>query len=335
MRINKADSLGNFYTYSGYGGELKVFFSNEYSKYISDEKNDVIYLFSTSYVVPVLISRRFIFIHATFLSEPAKYSEISETEETFIEAVFDYFKTNEKVQWMNPTPASAFFKSYPKKSHAIPFGSHVIDLSQSEAELFSNLHTKHRNGIRKAEKDNVIVKCGGIELLDDYCKLDEQTWKRSNRNGNEYGFYVKLILSLNDTSIIYIAYKDDVPQSGGIFFYNSLMSYYMYGASCNHPYPGSGNLLHWVAIKEMKKKGVLHYSFVGCRINEDRNSKYHEIQRFKERFGGKLIEGYMYKINFNPFYHFIYNILLLIKTKALLPKDAIDQEKKKWKQILK
>jgi lipid II:glycine glycyltransferase (peptidoglycan interpeptide bridge formation enzyme) len=82
-----------------------------------------------------------------------------------------------------------------------------------------------------------------------------------------------------------MAYKEGEPQAGAILCYNQAMCYYMH-ASRNHSFTGQRNLLQWRAMLDMKAAGVKKYSFVGCRINEDENSKYHGIQRFKERFGG-------------------------------------------------
>ncbi|MDY4812762.1 MAG: hypothetical protein SO152_02785, partial [Ruminococcus sp.] len=66
-------------------------------------------------------------------------------------------------------------------------------------------------------------------------------------------------------------------------------------------------------------------------------SKYHGIQRFKERFGGELIQGYMFKIDFNTIYHFLFNILVALSSfryskRFQLPKDVVDQEIHKWIQ---
>ena len=89
---------------------------------------------------------------------------------------------------------------------------------------------------------------------------------------------------------------------------------------------------------DMKEKGVKYFSFVGCRINEDENSKFHGIQRFKERFGGELKQGYLFKLDFNPFRHCLFNFLLAFRNlikgnhKFVIQKDIIDQEIHKWPQ---
>ena len=84
----------------------------------------------------------------------------------------------------------------------------------------------------------------------------------------------------------------------------------------------------------MKSNGVKKYSFVGCRIGEDEDSKYHSIQRFKERFGGTLEQGYMFKTVMSQWKYQLFHCLYKIKNKTVLT-DAIDQELPKWKELQK
>ena len=91
------------------------------------------------------------------------------------------------------------------------------------------------------------------------------------------------------------------------------------------------NYLHWRAIRDFKQEGVKKYSFVGCRINEDIDSKCHGIQRFKERFGGTLFVGYMFKVILKPFKYKLFRLLQRIKNGRWV-KDVVDQEIEKWRE---
>lgn len=315
--------------------EANVFFSNEYESFIRSNGDFIIYIFDQNFILPLSYHKKHIFSFGNFLSEPYKYSVSetdSETERNFINNVMDFLKKSVKLQWLTTTPASSFFTVYPDRSKRIRFGSHVIDLTKDEEALFADMKSKHRNMIRRAEKAGVSVKIGGKELLDTYLKLDTETWERSGVISNNKSIYEKILDNLKTTSFIAIAYKDEIPQSGMLCCYNKAMMYYLFAASKKSPEPGSTNLLHWKVMKYMKSLGVLKYSFVGCRINEDENSKYHNIQRFKEGFGGELKEGYLFKAKFNCFMYLIFHLLYKIRAKKELL-DVIDQEISKWKSI--
>lgn len=135
-----------------------------------------------------------------------------------------------------------------------------------------------------------------------------------------------------DKIIVGVAYKNGVPQCGLIGIYNEQMFYYMYGASATHPEPGSTHYLQWETIKRMKADHVRYYNFVGCRINEDKNSKYHNIQHFKKGFGGNLEECYLFRVTSHKWKKALFNFLLRLKT-GTTSEDVIDQEISKWQDI--
>jgi len=134
--------------------------------------------------------------------------------------------------------------------------------------------------------------------------------------------------ALPDNSFISIAYLNGVPQCGSIIFYSKNMAYYMYGASANGAHNGAGCLLQWENMLYLKKLDVQKYSFVGYRFNVDDNSKLQNIQRFKERFGGEVDRGFMFKCIMRPRKRRLFEILC--KIKGIKEFDAIDQEIHKW-----
>lgn len=317
--------------------DANVFFESNYASYCTD--GEFVYLYSEFRIIPLVLYKKLLFKWCRLVSEPFQYKQGQETEKEFLNAVCDYLRKEQGVQWIPITPATSFFADYPDDSIFVPFGSHVIDLSLDEDTLFSKIHSKHRNVIKKAEKEGVVIEKGvNSKLIADYHSIDIQTWQRSNRSATGEDSIKKTIDSLKDNVIIYMAYKDGEPQSGAIFFYNKAMCYYMHGANKNNPLTGSGNLLQWQAIKDMKSQGVKKYSFVGCRINEDEDSKYHGIQRFKERFGGDLIQGVLFKVVFSPLLFRLFNAFLglssLLKTGHVVKRhpDIIDEEIHKWQQ---
>lgn len=318
--------------------EANVFFQKQYKDYCEESGRRVIYVYSDNYVVPVELTRKLFFYYSTFSSEPYNYSSKEENLQDFLTEVCSYIRYNFKVQWINALSTAILCMAFPRKSKYIPFGSHIIDLSLSEEELWSKIHSKHRNVIKKSEKDGVVIEFGRSEkLIQDYHSLDVMTWKRSNISDSGLEAIRNQLKYLGDNAIIYMAYYEGEPQSGALFYYNSAMCYYMFGANCDKPHTGAGNFLQWKAILNMKEAGVKKYSFVGCRINEDENSKYHSIQRIKERFGGELVQGFLFKVIFNKSAYWLFNLLVSTRMSIALKsltkyQDIIDQEYYKWEK---
>lgn len=310
-----------------------MFFSDEYGSCVAAEGRTRFLLASDKYIIPFVFTRKWFFKYGFFAFQPICIDDSAEQSvKEFLDQVIAFLSQKKHVHFLNPTPAYTCFKDYPTKSKRIPFGNYVCDLSVSEEEMFEKLHSKHRNSVRKAKKDGIIVKSGRDKtLLAHYMQMDVQTEQRSKKPSEGISFYRTRLNALPQHSMIFIAYKDDIPQSGALIYYDKLCGYYMFGANKNSPHSGSGNLLQWEIMRWLKSKGVSRYSFVGCRINEDEDSKYHNIQRFKARFGGELIQGYMFKCVCNTTMHNIFRCFMHIRGAS--NGDAVDQELDKWKDL--
>lgn len=310
-----------------------LFFSSQYFSLCKQDGYDTYILTDGIYLIPFSAKKRYCFKFGGFIFEPVKACTAGdESIQNFLDSCLDFLKKKQHIQFITVNPAYTNFLGYPHNSVRIPFGNYICDLEQSEEDLFAAVHSKHRNCIRKAIKDGVYVESGCTEdLLDKYMDMDRATWERSQCNGVPKEFYLKRMASFPDNCRIFISYFDGVPQSGAFIYYDADKAYYMFGANKDHPHNGAGNLLQWEIVLWLKKIGVKSYSFVGCRIQEDEDSKYHEIQRFKQRFGGELLEGYMFKSVLNPVMYKLYVFALSLKKVHLC--DAVDEEVHKWANI--
>lgn len=319
-----------------FDNHFNVYYSMEYELFEKNRGNSCIYVGDDKTVIVVVVWKKFIFRWAEFPSEPV-YMNTNDrdfhNEQSFLDRVIDCIKS-QGICWLSASGTSANFCAYPTKSKRIPFGNYIVDLSVNAEDIFSNVTSKCRNMIRKAEKDGVIINQGGEELLDKYILADKDTWERSGSDVDYRLLYNNYLLSFRDNARIFIAQQNGVVQGGAIYVFNKEVSYYVYGASINKPSPGAMNLLHYTAMLYFKKLGVHFYSFVGCRINEDKDSKYHGIQRFKSSFGGTLTQGFMFKDTSNSVPYVLFSVVYKIKnhTKEISP-DIIDQEIHKWIEL--
>lgn len=311
-----------------------AYYSAEYNRLEAKRGCSGVYFYNEAYVWVVFLKRKFVFRYANVPVEYArrKVPQMHSATEFLNEAVH-VLKTEFRLHWIGPTRNQALFMEIPTGCRWIPFGSHVVDLTQTEEELWKRVHSKHRNVIRRAEKDGLIIRKGTEPaLVEAYAKLDAQTWSRSNMKSDVMEEVERLLRDAPEHTVLYLIEKEGEPQGGAVFFYSEKMSYYLYGASKNSPSLGAMNELHWRAMLDMKAAGVKSYSFVGCRINEDPNSKYHSLQRFKERFGGPVQEGRMFKCILNQTMYRWYCRLLYLKNNKgkAYPVDIIEQEHDKW-----
>jgi len=261
-------------------------------------------------------------------TEGKRLSEIE--EENFLNDFTSYIHKNKIAQRITQPENFAIFKCAPDKSVRVPFGSYYLNLeNQTETELFEKLHSKNRNVIRNAEKNNVQLKYG-IEVLEDFYFLYEQTMGRSNMYCQKISYFKDFFSLMPDNIICGVAYYNDKPQGALFIPYTNFGSFYLYGASSEQKeINGSINYLHWNTIKLLKEKGVKRYDFVGARLSDVSGTKLEGIQQFKERFGAELDKGYLWKMNLNKFDCFVFDFLILLKHKLhnlTPPLDIIDEE---------
>ncbi|MCR9012820.1 lipid II:glycine glycyltransferase FemX [Gabonibacter chumensis] len=254
-----------------------------------------------------------------------------EERQNFLNDVITYVKKNFHTDMMI-TVNTVVSDVFPTGSLYCKFASYILDLSKTEDELFKGLHSKHRNVIRKAEKDGLIIDYGN-QYSQTCFEIIQQTFSRQGKMTSNANFATNLkILGEN---VDYWIVKDNERICGCaiLLWSKGFTSYYLYGGSRERPHSGALNLLHWTAILKMKERGVKYYDFVGARINPDVGSKLEGIQRFKSRFGGDFKIGYMWRYVFHPLKYFMYQTLLWGYLRLLkrddTPIDAIKEERKK------
>lgn len=251
-----------------------------------------------------------------------------EEEKSFLTEVIEQLKVN-KVDFIRQPPTHVHFQSIPKGAISCPFGSYQVDLKLTEEELWSKVHQKHRNVIRKAEKDGVQIEFGH-HLLPDCLELLKQTLTMRSQVGmHADSWFTKMTDTFSKEFLCGVAYFEGKAHGSVFMPWNQEACYYLYGGSSEKPHGGAMNLLHWKAMLLMKSKGVKIYDFVGARINPPEGSKYEGIQRFKERFGAHLSQGFLWKLPINPIKMKLYEWALRFKG---VKTDIITQENLRMEQ---
>ncbi|MCR4432386.1 MAG: peptidoglycan bridge formation glycyltransferase FemA/FemB family protein [Tepidanaerobacteraceae bacterium] len=247
--------------------------------------------------------------------------EVSNRQETeFLNLTVNYLRKL-KVDVIIPASTNCLFRTYPEKAKAAPYGSHIIDLTQTEDNLWKNVHQKHRNVIRNAEKKGVKI-VEGPEYIEVAYNLIKETFQRSNMKLMSLSSFKRMIYSLGNHVKVMLAEYDGNVQACAVIPFSLYRAYYLYGGTATRPLTGSMNYLQWRSIIDLKLIGVRSYDFCGARIAPDKDSKAAGLIMYKERFGGKLHGGYMWKYSINPIRSLIYNIGVRI----LKGGDIVDAE---------
>lgn len=173
----------------------------------------------------------------------------------------------------------------------------MLDLTQkSEDEILQSAEKKHRNLIRRAEKDGVVVKSGtSEEALGRFFRLHEETVERHKFTPYPKDYFshqVRCFSPGGDIKIYEAFYQGSLLASAIIMTYGKVSAYH-HGASSSHPLhrkiPAS-YLLQWEVIKDAKKEGKTHYNFWGIAPEDNPKHPFYGITHFKTGFGGRRMD---------------------------------------------
>lgn len=180
----------------------------------------------------------------------------------------------------------------PAPMHVLAETTWILDISQPEEKLLSQMNKNHRNLIRRCEREGVrIEKTNSVDDLTKFNQLHDETAKRHKfyRFSTEYIQKEFSAFAPQNQAAVFNAYlpSGELDSSAVVIYYGD-MAAYRHGASLNlNPKLPTSYLLQWEAIKEAKKRGIKLYNFWGIAPeNSSKNHPFSGISHFKKGFGG-------------------------------------------------
>ncbi|KPJ98414.1 MAG: hypothetical protein AMK71_11435 [Nitrospira bacterium SG8_35_4] len=248
-----------------------------------------------------------------------------EEERSFLNGAMEFFRSI-KADMIIPATTNTIFRTYPDGADVAPYGTYIVDLELPEETLLGNLSASHRRKVRQAMKSDVKIH-GGHEYIETAYNLVRDTFKRSSISFMDFDSFSRMIKSLDENVRILVAEYEGIIQGCIVVPYSIYSAYYVYGGSIPNPSVGSMHLLHWEAIRQFRSQGVKRYDFVGTRIDPEAGSKQEGLKAFKERFGGDLHQGYMWKHSLSPLKYKLYGLAARLRSGG----DIVDAERHKLK----
>ncbi|WP_186754373.1 lipid II:glycine glycyltransferase FemX [Echinicola salinicaeni] len=211
----------------------------------------------------------------------------------------EYFDGNGN--WQGPPPAQTqeFRLNFGtdnwnlKKSpgDALPKNTFFLDLEKQDEELLYDMRYNTRYNIRQAFKKGVEVKEYGVEMLDEWFDLYEETGIRKGIEYQTKDYFLDLFEHQDDNvgvCLLMAEYDGQVLASMFLVLSNKRATY-LFGASSSHQKQAMGSYaLQWEAIKRAKAFGCEEYDMFGCAPNLDKSHPLHGVHLYKKGFGGEI-----------------------------------------------
>lgn len=257
---------------------------------------------SVSSLITKVVAKRgtFLFLpYGPLIADPEKNFEK-------LQAFFEFLKELGKKEKASFLRISPFWEDIPEKRKALralhfrPSPLHMLAETlwlsnlegKNEEQIMMGMEKKHRNLIRRAMKDGVIIeKAADSSAIERFISLHQQTVDRHGFTPYPVQYFrkqVELFAPKNEVLIFEAWYQGKLLASAIIMFYGSSAAYH-HGASTSdlelRKIPAS-YLLQWEAIREAMNRGMKTYNFWGIAPDSQKNHPFSGITHFKTGFGG-------------------------------------------------
>lgn len=293
---------------------IDIFATEAFLKSRSDEFG---WFVTDKFLLPFIIDKKLFFKRMIFTTECLHLQDNASIadEKLFLDLVIQKCKEENLCDFIYKAQANAVFGICPESSECIEWGSYVVDIASSHENIFSNMHAKHRNRIRHAEKHGITVR--ETDNIVQVHEVIKQTFTRQKKLLYPSLFYLqKLQKNLQGHIVFFEVLKDSKPQGASVVIFDNTTAYCIYAGSIEEPFSGSLALMHYEAMKFFNDKKLKTYDFMGARVDVEKGSKFDGIQRFKKRFGAELKQGYAFQTIFKPLRFRFFTILVKIYFKV-------------------
>lgn len=171
-----------------------------------------------------------------------------------------------------------------KKFRVSPNFSYVLDLSESEEQMWKRMSNERRKNVNKGMKDGLVT--DRIHDLDIVRSLALKSFGRQRKKSYEEELSKILFeFALENNSFAFATFSQGKPISCIFCIFDRRTAYYIAGgfdSDCKHH--GAGVMAMWEAIKFAKKLGLRYFDFEG--------SMSPDIEKYFRGFGGTLTPYY-------------------------------------------
>ena len=167
-----------------------------------------------------------------------------------------------------------------------------LPLTPDPDQLWKSFKPKVRNQVRKAEKANIVMSSGSMELLDDFYRVYTIRMHQLGTPCYPRKLMAKILETFPDNSRIFTVKLDSMTIGAGFtIFYNGLVEIPWAATMLEYNKLCPNNLLYWSIIKYYCLAGAKYFDFGRCSVDSN-------TYRFKKQWGSEPVElNYQYWVN--------------------------------------
>lgn len=148
-----------------------------------------------------------IFCSMPFLNFGGICADDSETERELLDSARELLKKNQ-ADYLELRHRHKVCQDLPVKTHKV---SMMIELDPDPEKLWNGFKTKHRTNIRRSEKNGLVIRPGGAELLDDFFNIISVGWRDLGTPLYRKSFFQAIVDQFSNNVEIFVVYFKDLP----------------------------------------------------------------------------------------------------------------------------
>ncbi len=138
--------------------------------------------------------------------------------------------------------------------------SMTIELDPDPDRVWQAFTSKHRTNIRRVYKNDIEVRHGRQELLDDFHRLLSLSWRHLGTPIYRKAYFTEILERFPETTRIFIAYRHDAPVAAAFngYFKDTVEGMWA-GTSPEHQKLQPNYVLYWEMIRHACENGYRHF----------------------------------------------------------------------------
>ena len=192
----------------------------------------------------------------------------------------------------------------------------------SEDELIMKFTSGTRYYIRFGPKNGVICKVG-LEYLDDFYKIYEETGKRKNFSIRSKAYLESILVNFPENAKLFMCYYknpengEETALCGGLSIQYAGTTSHVYGCSTSEMRKLNPTyMMQWEMMKWALSGNCHTYDMQGIALDEETDAELYGVYRFKAKFFGDVIEtAGEFTLTFNAFADKLIAFALKIRSK--------------------
>jgi hypothetical protein len=231
------------------------------------------------------------------------------------------FARSLRVDVILPPNNSALFSQCPSRAEFTHYGTIINDLTISEDAMWQAVTKDHRRRIRQAQSAGIEIR-EGHSYLEAAQRVIADTLKKGGLKFKTCRELKRIADALGDNLKILVAIRNNEVQAAEICPWSRYSAYGWYAGKTENSVSGSSHLLMWETMVRAKRLGSKQFNWCGARLHP--TGKQAGIKDFKLRFGGKFVQGVIWRYAISPLRYQLYRI----GVRLLYGGDIIDVESK-------